>query len=267
MNRHNDRRKSYIHAAPNAGSAPMTAGAMVSRCCLLPSGYSISISCQWFSYTLRQSTFTLMIQMFPRRCCVSGFEPCISQQKLKTSPSKSVLVLASKFFINKTHILKCVYVCVKSLYKSLQTRSSKSLNKLHLPRSSFNTHFWVTFFIKQQATLTVPSRSRCWQNSAYLHLCHGGKSRDFRDRHWKLCQVPWLRKKNDIADVVGIVLLCVFDGGFTSHLRLRRFFLGCSCFFFFFLNTFLLCIFVPGGCLFIYFDGCHLVEAIFNRYG
>ena len=37
--------------------------------------------------------------------------------------------------------------------------------------------------------------------------------------------------------------------------------------FVFFSNTFLLCIFVPGGCLFIYFDGCHLVEAIFNRYG
>ena len=74
-------------------------------------------------------------------------------------------------------------------------------------------------------------------------------------------------KKNDIADVVGIVLLCVFNGGFTSHLRLRRFFLVVVVSFVFFSNTFLLCIFVPGGCLFIYFDGCHLVEAIFNRYG
>ena len=127
----------------------------------------------------------------------------------------------------------------------------QNLNKLHLPRSSFNTHFWVTFFIKQQATLTVPSRSRCWQNSAYLHLCHGGKSPDFRDRHWKLCQVPWLRKKNDIADVVGIVLLCVFNGGFTSHLRLRRFFFGCSCFFCFFFKYIFVMYFCSWG-LFVY---------------
>ena len=83
---------------------------------------------------------------------------------------------------------------------------------------------------------TVPSRSRCWQNSAYLHLCHGGKSRDFRYRSWKLCQVPWRKKGKKFA-----------SWGFVDCLLCFFFVDGFIC-----LMFFVVCCQVPGGCLFIY---------------